>query len=308
MLTGNNLTAPQAKQILSKEELSILNLSSNQKGLWHLARHLGIMVTSGYLYSSNLEHPILALPFLVVYGFSLASMFALVHEATHRTAFKSNQLNDLVAWFAGLLSFYNSTFYRRYHKWHHRYTQIPDKDPELEDPKPSNLQEYVLEIIGVNWWLGKIKGHLKIALGNLDNCPYIAQEAKAEVIRSTRLQLLVYLGAIALSFALKAPLFLTYWLLPLMVGQPILRAILLAEHSGCSYDDNPLTNTRTTLTLWPIRFLMWNMPYHAEHHLYPSLPFHNLAAAHEKLSSYLGKIDPGYIYVNREIITNFSHE
>src|SRR5262245_47683798 len=33
------------------------------------------------------------------------------------------------------------------------------------------------------------------------------------------------------------------------------------------------TNTRTILTSWPIPFLMWNMPYHVEHHLYPSIPY-----------------------------------
>jgi hypothetical protein len=44
-----------------------------------------------------------------------------------------------------------------------------------------------------------------------------------------------------------------YWR---VVGQPILRFILLAEHTGCTLDDNSLTNTRTTLTLAPLRFLM----------------------------------------------------
>ena len=45
-------------------------------------------------------------------------------------------------------------------------------------------------------------------------------------------------------------------------------------------DRNGLTNTRTTLTNAAVRLLMWNMPFHAEHHLYPSIPFHRLADAH----------------------------
>jgi fatty acid desaturase len=81
--------------------------------------------------------------------------------------------------------------------------------------------------------------------------------------------------------------------------------ILLAEHTGCSYDENPLTNTRTTLTLWPIRFLMWNMPYHAEHHLYASIPFHSLAKAHTKLLPQLERVESGYVKVNRNIIASF---
>ncbi len=299
-------TKPKVKQILSTEELSILNQSSNYKGLLQLSGHLGVIVISGYLWGTNLENLAIALPSLVLYGFSLASMFAVVHETTHRTAFANNSLNDVVAWFAGLLSFYNSTFYRRFHKWHHRYTQIPGKDPELNDPSPTNLSQYLVEISGIPWWRGKIKGHFLLALGKLDNHPYIAENAKAEVIRSIRLQLLVYLILITVSLAFKQPWFLIYWLLPLIIGQPILRAILLAEHTGCSNDDNPLTNTRTTLTIWPIRFLMWNMPFHAEHHLYPSFPFHALPKAHQKLNPHFSKVDSGYLKVNQEIITSFT--
>ncbi|MEM7795998.1 MAG: fatty acid desaturase, partial [Cyanobacteria bacterium P01_C01_bin.118] len=92
------------------------------------------------------------------------------------------------------------------------------------------------------------------------------------------------------------------WLLPLAIGQPFLRFVLIAEHTGCSDDSNPLTNTRTTLTLWPIRFLMWNMPYHAEHHLYPSIPFHALPTAHQRLKEHFKRVDAGYVKVNREIV------
>ncbi len=76
---------------------------------------------------------------LIIYGFSLATMFAPVHECSHGTAFSNDRLNKVVGWFAGVLSLYNSIFYRHYHKWHHKYTQIAGKDPELEDFKPRNL-------------------------------------------------------------------------------------------------------------------------------------------------------------------------
>ena len=32
-----------------------------------------------------------------------------------------------------------------------------------------------------------------------------------------------------------------------------------------------------------VRFLAWNMPYHAEHHLFPNIAFHNLPEAHRHL-------------------------
>jgi len=80
------------------------------------------MGVSGYLWGTNFHNLSIALPALPIYGFSLAAMFAPLHECCHRTAFANSRLNDGVTWCARLLSFYNSTFYRRYHKWHHRYT------------------------------------------------------------------------------------------------------------------------------------------------------------------------------------------
>lgn len=298
------LEHPNPERCISPEQLNTLNTKSNRKGITQLSGHLSVMGISGYLWGNNLDNPILGIPALVIYGFSFASMFAPMHECVHRSAFASNRLNDIVAWFAGLLSFYNSTFYRRYHKWHHRYTQIPGKDPELSDPKPTNLREYILELSGITWWLGKIKTYIRLSQGNLENCPFIPETAQAEVINSVRWQMGVYGLAVAISVGFQQPWFILYWLLPLAVGQPILRFILLAEHTGCTNDDNPLTNTRTTLTLAPLRFMMWNMPFHAEHHLYQSIPFHALPAAHQDLKPYFDHIDPGYLKVNRDIISS----
>jgi fatty acid desaturase len=44
------------------------------------------------------------------------------------------------------------------------------------------------------------------------------------------------------------------------------------------------------------------MPYHAEHHAYPALPFHALPAAHELLKERIAVQADGYVEVNREIL------
>ncbi len=64
--------------------------------------------------------------------------------------------------------------------------------------------------------------------------------ARPEVIRSTGWQLGIYTGAIAISILVGQPWFLLYWLLPLFIGQPTLRFILLAKHTGCTLDANLL--------------------------------------------------------------------
>ena len=137
--------------------------------------------------------------------------------------------------------------------------------------------------------------------------PYISEDGRSQVQRSVQLQLLLYAVALGVSVYVQYPWFVLAWLLPMAIGQPILRLILLAEHTDCTLDANPLTNTRTTLTWAPLRWLLWNMPYHAEHHFCPSIPFHNLGLAHGQLRSRLGHVAPGYCSVNWGLIRKLYH-
>lgn len=294
------------RQILPVDDLKFLNERSDLKGCLQLLGHLAVLGLSGYLWATQRGRWAIALPALVVYGFSLASLFAAMHECVHRTAFASPWLNNVVGWWAGVLSFYNYTFYWYYHKWHHVFTQIPGKDPELEEPKPTSFSRYLLQISGLPWWWGKVQGYWQLATGKMADMPYVPETAYGEVRRATWFQLGVYGLAIAISLVAQQTWFLLYWVLPLAVGQPLLRLILIAEHTGCDDTENPLANTRTTLTLWPIKLLMWNMPFHAEHHLYPSIPFHRLPAAHTLVVAKLTHVSPGYVQVNRSILANLA--
>jgi fatty acid desaturase len=291
---------------LSTQELRELQQRSDRRGLARLGGHLLSIGAALWLYAELLarsSHWLLVGLGALALGFTLVTMFAAMHECIHRTAFKSRRLNDLVGWGAGLLSFYNSTFYRYYHGWHHRFTQISGRDPELDDPKPTGVASYLLEMSGYHWWVGKLRTHVRIALGRVNDYPFLSDGTRPKVVRSVRLQLCVYALAIAFGIAFGRPWFALYWLLPMALGQPLLRAILLAEHTGCSESDDAFTNTRTTHTLAPVRFLMWEMPYHAEHHRYPALPFFALAQAHEALGPHLAHVaQSGYLGVHAAVL------
>ncbi len=90
-----------------------------------------------------------------VFGVLCCSMFAVVHESGHGTAFKSKQLNKWASRLAGLAHFYPPTFFRDFHFTHHRYTHIPGKDPEISlggKPAPAvlrNLPVYLAWITGL---------------------------------------------------------------------------------------------------------------------------------------------------------------
>jgi len=92
------------------------------------------------------------------------------------------------------------------------------------------------------------------------------------------------------------------WWLPLILGQPFLRLYLMAEHGRCPLVSNMFLNTRTVFTNRVIRALAWNMPFHAEHHAYPSVPFHRLPQLHLLVKQKLQVTSDGYTGFHRETV------
>ena len=86
----------------------------------------------------------------------------------------------------------------------------------------------------------------------------------------------------------------------MVLGQPMLRLYLMAEHGRCPPVANMLENTRTTFTNRLVRWIAWNMPYHAEHHAWPTVPFHKLPSLHRLTRPHLKKTSDGYISFHRE--------
>lgn len=294
-------TTEEPRVPLAGTDLGTLAGRSDLRGAMRLAAHLGCMAGTGLLVL--LAQPVwyLLIPAMALHGFTIVTLFAPMHECVHRTAFASRGANVAVGWLAGVLSFYNSTFYWYFHSWHHRYTQDPARDPELIYPKARSRLEYLREISAVMFWVRRAIDYPGLALGRTARMPFVPDYARREIALSMSAQLLIYLIA-AVSIALGHWAVLYYWFLPVLLAQPFLRALLIAEHSGCSLNSNGFTNTRTTLARWPVRLLMWNMPFHAEHHLYPAIPFHQLPALHVKIRDRLAHVAASYPAANAAIL------
>ena len=294
-------------RVLEIATVRSLSERSDLQGFLRFGTHFALMALTGTLVWLAMPNWYLMVPAMILYGFTIVTMFAPMHECVHRTAFATPVLNEVFGWVAGLLSFYNFTYYRYYHTWHHRYTQDLNRDPELMTPKPRNLFEYLTEISAIPFWRLRPMMFARLALGMTSQYPFVPAKARQKIAISAGLQLAVYVAGIT-SIVMGYPYALYFFFLPAILAQPLLRAILIAEHTGCSNDEDGLTNTRTTLTSLPIRLLMWNMPYHTEHHLYPSIPFYQLPKAHTELREKLVHLAPSYVAANQTIIRSLGTE
>jgi fatty acid desaturase len=294
---------PSGRRLLDGAALAGFSQRSDLRGATRAAVHLGCMAATGVLVWLALPAWYLLIPAMALHGVTLVTCFAPMHECVHRTAFASRGANLVVGWVAGVLSVYNSTFYWHYHSWHHRYTQDPARDPELMIPKGRSRAEYLAEILGINFWVRRALDYPRLAVGGARGLPFVPDSARRPIAISTSAQLLLYVAG-AVSIAAGYAAFLYFWLLPSVLAQPFIRALLICEHTGCSHDNDGLTNTRTTLTWFPVRLLMWNMPFHAEHHLYPSVPFHQLPTVHLRVRDHLRHVAPGYVAANRAVLNS----
>ena len=74
-----------------------------------------------------------------------------------------------------------------------------------------------------------------------------------------------------------------------------MRVIRMSEHVGCARGPSMLANTRTVLTVAPLRLLAWNMAYHTAHHALPQAPFFRLGALDAVLREHVAETRDGYV-------------
>ena len=284
---------------LGRDRRRSLLRRSDLRGLAHLVGHLAALTVTGAPITLQVPGwPVLLLP----HGILLVFLFCLHHEAAHGTPFRSAWLNAAAGWATGLVCVLPPVWFHHFHMAHHRHTHDPARDPELASPPPKSRPGLAWTIAGGPYWTRQARTVLVNAAGR-NRDAFVPPRARPEVAREARLFLAAYLAAAGLSAYHGTAVLLWCWLIPGLLGQPFLRLYLLAEHTGCPHVPDMLRNTRTTFTNAALRFIAWNMPYHAEHHVYPAVPFHNLPALHAMLRRELAVTANGYPEAARAAIS-----
>lgn len=285
--------AHAATGLIGRDALKRLSERSDAAGLRQLGLHVALLVATGTLIALSFD-TVWLWPAMFAHGVALIFLFAPLHETIHRTALRSRGLNDVVAFVIGVLLVLPREYFRAFHFAHHRFTQDAATDPELGTPKPASAAQFLWQVSGMPYWIAGFRGLVTRAAGILREPFYATERLRRAVILEARVVLAIYAVALIGSAAAGTTVLLWYWIIPVLLGQPVLRLYLLCEHAGCPRSADMLENSRTTYTNALMRFIAWNMPYHAEHHAWPSIPFHALPQTNALIRDRLRTTAPGY--------------
>ena len=242
-------------------------------------------------------------PAVFALGICVLTFFPLLHETGHRTAFASQRANEVACWLGALMMLQAPSFFREFHWEHHRSTQDRTLDPEIApapailDPYPRDPLSYFALASGQMLMVGKLAFTMACALLPRriwqEIFPFIRTSSTSRVAWESRVALGVF--ASVGYFAYTRSPSLAFALLAWPIAHALLGVYIMPEHTGLPNEGAQLERTRTLTSNALMRTLMWNMPYHAEHHAQPGVPYYALPQLHEDLAPELPHVSVGYL-------------
>lgn len=297
-------TQQEIRNLVGRDRVRTLSARRDGPGLAFLVAHLALLA-AGASWIVAWRGDAWALVPMTLHGIVVVHLFAPFHETSHGSAFATRRLNDAVEWFTGLALGLPPTHFRFEHAEHHAYTQQAGKDPEMIG-SAETLRGYLLYATALPYFRSLVSTLLRLAVGrfNEEERRFLPPARLPEAQRDARIMLACYGAIAAASIITGSWLAVELWLVPRILGEPFMRLIRMSEHVGCPRTADWLSNTRTVLTVAPIRWLAWNMAFHAEHHAVPSVPFHALPQLHAVLADRLANLRRGYLATQLHLIRN----
>jgi fatty acid desaturase len=221
----------------------------------------------------------------------------LTHQAAHYRMVETRWLNDLIGRLCGYPLSTSMLTYRIIHRIHHNHLYSPiDPDLALIAGYPRGRWYLMKKLLKDLFGLTTLKNYRYFfgqpqaprdappAKGPCDDTsPALRAAARRDRQGVVIFQVLVIALMIATGHLRE---YLMLWVLPLVtVLQVLLRLRAVAEHGAVGDTSTPLHAARTTLAPFWVRWLLfpYEMNYHIEHHLYPSVPHYRLAECHREL-------------------------
>jgi omega-6 fatty acid desaturase (delta-12 desaturase) len=224
----------------------------------------------------------------------LVHWFTVLHEAGHRTLFRSRRLNTIAGYVAGFVAMIPFRTWIRVHGRHHKWTGWQDLDPTAEGLVRDDLSWLQRAIVNVCWrfWIP-----LFSILYRIENYWYLRRLAVMFPDRADRtamranavIQLAAYALALGVGAVLAGPVFVLKGIVAGVVLSLMLEdLLLLSQHTQVPVQlsrghvvtpvaaiDQAMFTRSLRLPSWASALLL-HFDAHELHHMYPFVPGYHL--------------------------------
>jgi acyl-lipid omega-6 desaturase (Delta-12 desaturase) len=262
---------------------------SNKYIFRHVMGDLALLAVAGFLVHQGICGGALASVSLAVFMFR---SFSMMHEAVHDTIHNRRQVNKWLGHIYGVCSFLPFSQWKEIHVRHHTWAGNLDLDPTMKiikmfrdtGAKPTALQEFAWR-----WWLPYLAFRQQIVFWqkSFENL----NRRQTQTVSAELCGMIVYIVICAGVFGLGVTLG------AMLLNLILIELINFPHHMGLEQGGGqdklvPMEQYRIARSVvyknWFSRFALLNFNYHVEHHLFPTLPWHQLEHAHILLRSSLG--------------------
>jgi len=261
----------------------------NRLGAMHVLLALAATAAGVLLSSSGV--PVLWFVGQLILGAGFTTWFALLHEAGHKTLFRSARANGWAGQLAGFFALIPFRNWRLVHMRHHYWTGWKDLDPTTSTTLPRPMGRLERGLINLCWlcWLPLFSVVYRVQ--NYWWLPRLWRQFERRhqrqlLVRNTTIFLGLYLALFALVGLWQC---LVTFGLALWLSFAFQDVLLLSQHSHIPMDHSggdtvqayaPVEQERFTRSLvfprWFSRFVLLNLDAHELHHMYPAVPGYHL--------------------------------
>jgi len=311
---------------LGSDEIRELRQLSDLRSAWTIAVNWGLVAAA---MAAVAVAPAAVLPAVVVLalfviGSRQLGMAIVMHDAAHRTLFRSRSWNDRLGnWLAAYPAYLSLELYRPDHLQHHAHTGTDD-DPDIALARGwpvsrASLRRKIVRdlagITGIRRLIEQTAFLIATARGTQRERSAVvgfvgtgsAATARAALVGAAMSQIALVLVCTAAGHPLLYLLWVVAWLTTYSL---CMRIRSIAEHAMTGDASDPLANTRTVVAgPWERLFIAPNrVNYHLEHHLVMTIPHYNLPRMHDLLQR-RGLLDgahvaTSYLAVLRRVVTD----
>jgi|SRR5690554_873258 len=239
-----------------------------------------VIISSIFFISVSLQHWAIYLVGAIIMSTRLYAFQSLSHEACHYHLHSNKKTNEVIAHLLVTWPiFVHLDTMRKAHLTHHRHLQT-EKDPEV---KHLDYPEFQIPL--------SKKQFLTICLKDLSGFNFVKYRWK-KLPKTILMQDLPPLQRLFYTFLFLTLLYfnlllpaIVLWLIPYMTIYQLLNRIrLYYEHFNLNKNKEHPLRTLHLSRLGAFFLAPYSLGYHAEHHLFPGIPFYNLPQLHKIIS------------------------